>query len=331
MSKFHINSQGEPGKCSAEKGGCPFGSESEHHASPEAARSAYEEKNVGGLMPTMKRKKTEGSFAPNLTRDDFEGLKQENLFLNNKSYEDVVFDEQELRERFSDEADVDSKINEYRKEWMERDRVHPAESGETVPARLVPVGSKVLIADPETGAKKRVTISKVDQLKQPDGTWKSMAKYRYKGEDHFVDADTKLEVETASEKPLAKAWEIENRKAESLLYARREAHNMNPDEVRKDKATRKAMTGEGGVRDISAEEDYLNRNNSGSRMKHPGFVEGPRIPTQWNPIKKGEKLWLVSGTSGNAERVIGNTEDEAKAAFAKARGLNESNLKAKKC
>jgi hypothetical protein len=42
MAKFHINGKGEAGKCSATKGGCPFGGESEHFTSPEAAREAYE-------------------------------------------------------------------------------------------------------------------------------------------------------------------------------------------------------------------------------------------------------------------------------------------------
>lgn len=42
MAKFHINGNGEAGSCKAEKGGCPFGGESEHFTSAEAARSAYE-------------------------------------------------------------------------------------------------------------------------------------------------------------------------------------------------------------------------------------------------------------------------------------------------
>ena len=42
MSKFHVNGKGEAGKCSAEKGGCPFGGESEHYTSAQAARTAYE-------------------------------------------------------------------------------------------------------------------------------------------------------------------------------------------------------------------------------------------------------------------------------------------------
>lgn len=43
--KFHINpTTGDAGKCSATQGKCPFGGESEHYTSAEAARSAYESK-----------------------------------------------------------------------------------------------------------------------------------------------------------------------------------------------------------------------------------------------------------------------------------------------
>ncbi len=44
--KFHVNAKGEAGKCSATKGGCPFGGEAEHFTSPEAARTAYEQKQT---------------------------------------------------------------------------------------------------------------------------------------------------------------------------------------------------------------------------------------------------------------------------------------------
>lgn len=58
MAKFHINGNGEAGACRAEKGGCPFGSESEHFTTPEAAREAYEARmNETGLESTSKVKK----------------------------------------------------------------------------------------------------------------------------------------------------------------------------------------------------------------------------------------------------------------------------------
>lgn len=42
MAKFHINDNGDAGECSAKPGNCPFGDESTHFTSAEAARANYE-------------------------------------------------------------------------------------------------------------------------------------------------------------------------------------------------------------------------------------------------------------------------------------------------
>lgn len=42
MSKFHINTDGNPGKCRAESNGCPFSSDEDHYSTREEAASAYE-------------------------------------------------------------------------------------------------------------------------------------------------------------------------------------------------------------------------------------------------------------------------------------------------
>lgn len=53
--KFHVNSKGEPGKCSAQSGGCPFGSEAEHHSSKDAAAAAYEKNMKSQLLPKVSK------------------------------------------------------------------------------------------------------------------------------------------------------------------------------------------------------------------------------------------------------------------------------------
>lgn len=50
MSKFHINSDGNPGQCSAKQGGCPFASENDHFDTPEAARKNFEKLNSADLI-----------------------------------------------------------------------------------------------------------------------------------------------------------------------------------------------------------------------------------------------------------------------------------------
>ncbi len=42
MAKYHINGKGEAGRCSAQKGKCPFGGDLEHYSTPGDARRAYE-------------------------------------------------------------------------------------------------------------------------------------------------------------------------------------------------------------------------------------------------------------------------------------------------
>ncbi len=43
MTKYHLNPQtGNPGKCSAEQGNCPFGDPLEHYDFPAEARKSFE-------------------------------------------------------------------------------------------------------------------------------------------------------------------------------------------------------------------------------------------------------------------------------------------------
>ena len=42
MARYHINQKGNPGICRAGKQACPFGEDSEHFPTPEAATKAYE-------------------------------------------------------------------------------------------------------------------------------------------------------------------------------------------------------------------------------------------------------------------------------------------------
>lgn len=50
QTKFHVNSAGEPGPCSAQVS-CPFGSSDEHFNTKEEARGFYEDKNASTVLP----------------------------------------------------------------------------------------------------------------------------------------------------------------------------------------------------------------------------------------------------------------------------------------
>lgn len=330
MSKFHINSKGEAGQCSATKGNCPFGGDENHYDSVASAQKAFEEQNAGNLLPSTKKAKPNEKFAPNLKREDFDYFKSEvHLWGRENEWEDLVFDESAIREKLAGETDIDSKVEEARQEWMLRDRDWPAQSGETVPARLIPLGSKVYIKDPETGEKKRVTIRTVGNVKQPNGKFEQQATYRYKGEDHHVGAYDKLEVETAGPNGVPRGWISATLTADSLLRNRREAHNFDPEQHRKDKVTISAMKGLGGKRDLAAEEEYINRKrpNLGGNAKHPGIVEGPRQTSDWNPIKKGEMNFYATTPDGSGISVTAANKDEVKGFIGKSKGINASKVK----
>lgn len=78
MSKFHINGEGEPGRCRAMVQ-CPFGGEDEHFSTAEDARKAYEltQKHLE-LAETAKRKQAQDDAAymaaHGLTRSFYEVL-----------------------------------------------------------------------------------------------------------------------------------------------------------------------------------------------------------------------------------------------------------------
>lgn len=50
MAKFHINNEGDPGKCSAALGRCPFGDDLHHFSTQKAARRYYEETMADELL-----------------------------------------------------------------------------------------------------------------------------------------------------------------------------------------------------------------------------------------------------------------------------------------
>lgn len=56
MSKYHINAKGEPSKCRAWIGKCPFGGDSDHHETPEKARDAFEKSMTSANTPEPLKK-----------------------------------------------------------------------------------------------------------------------------------------------------------------------------------------------------------------------------------------------------------------------------------
>jgi len=64
MAKFHINGNGEAGQCKAQAGGCPFGGESEHFTTAEAARDAFEARMSEGAHASTSKKADKPTYEP---------------------------------------------------------------------------------------------------------------------------------------------------------------------------------------------------------------------------------------------------------------------------
>ena len=54
MARFHINAKGEPGKCSAQSGNCPFGGDTDHYNSLDEAQSAFEKTMASETFTVVK-------------------------------------------------------------------------------------------------------------------------------------------------------------------------------------------------------------------------------------------------------------------------------------
>lgn len=165
MSKFHVNGAGNPGKCRAVIGLCPFGSIEEHHDSPESARVAFEKKNAGKQLPVAvkkvsRREKKEADENLEKLHNNYDSKQYDNL-----NFSDVVFDhthhENRLRSsikrqhpklsRSEVEDAVSIRMNSELASWERRGRTEPAQSFERdVPVRLLPVGTEV-VKDDENG------------------------------------------------------------------------------------------------------------------------------------------------------------------------------------
>lgn len=132
MQKYHISSSGKPAICTAKKGNCPLGGESEHFNSLKEAKDSYEKKsfekfdtissvtknetqvtdtdieelkNIKTSFKTMQQKEKEkiesGSLSPEEIVNSFEKIYKEKLNLDEKTHEIMS----------KVEANIDSQMN----------------------------------------------------------------------------------------------------------------------------------------------------------------------------------------------------------------------------
>lgn len=263
MSKFHVNDSGEPGKCSAEKGGCPFGGDAQHYASPEDARTAFELSMAGKQIPSSSKKSANrDSYAYDdvFNKENFDPAKWSGF-----EYGQVTFDRGGLMEAFDERnknspyTDVQLKEVKSRhmaaktREWKNAERTDKAKSGEEkVPIRLVPVGSKVYIG---YGRNRKTGVVGNPQILD-DG--EVVGRYRdVAGQWDYVGPDTTFDIAEVDEsKSLSPRWREVNENA-ALLHTERERYYSVAAKILTDRMEAKKRLEEDAFEAISQSESDL--------------------------------------------------------------------------
>lgn len=117
---YHVNGKGEPGKCSAQQGNCPFGSDEDHYESQDQARIAFERlMQDRGWIKTSKvdRLREEIAASPNGPSPA-----QSRELRQLQDAEDEQRAEQLAADRRTAEAARAEKLKKARDEARERDR-----------------------------------------------------------------------------------------------------------------------------------------------------------------------------------------------------------------
>lgn len=156
MTKYHVNSQGEPGACSAEIQ-CPFGGDQQHYSSPANARQAFELSMAGETIKTNKKSKV--SLAEE-SRKLYDPRQYENL-----PFDHVTYDEEHRRKKAVRSGDyshgrslAEHMENDYIK-WDQMSRTSiPTKPERGVPVRLLDEGTVISMQDPLTGRNYRTTL-----------------------------------------------------------------------------------------------------------------------------------------------------------------------------
>lgn len=214
MSKYHVNDNGEAGKCRATIIRCPFGGDAQHYSTPEIARLSYELSNASKQIPKTSKKESkrsrernQSSAEPvkastvrktvtrsNYNHEEFEGL----------AYDQVVFDREkriadakaEIKNespkisRSQLEANAKSRVDSEYAAWNRRARSTPVKNGEKkVPIRLVPKGTQIVGSDGKT------VVGVVDDPVKRKDDAEPVGVYRGKnGALQFVDGNSPVNV-----------------------------------------------------------------------------------------------------------------------------------------
>lgn len=121
MSKFHINKDGVPAPCRAQKGNCPYGGEDSHYDSIEEAQIAANKINEQqhGLLPGVNQRSEAYTYFENLAKEgDFKRIEADMIYHKAEDIEGAYNVIQDMRDENGSITATYNEINEERIELI---------------------------------------------------------------------------------------------------------------------------------------------------------------------------------------------------------------------
>jgi hypothetical protein len=318
VSKFHVNAEGNPGKCSAEIS-CPFGGESEHYATQDAAREAYEKKMSGEAIPTASSKNSASDAEVSKAIYALISSGDDSYLYNPKAAENWANKtgmKQEAMQAAIDQLKKEDADEQAAKE-AKRDAKAREIVGNTDPdVSKVKKGSTVVIKNGETLVKVKVTSHRNGKISGngDDGNY-----YSGESDSEILTSASKLEGGSPKE-PAAPAVDAEVAEARRMMLDTGDADSFlyNPNAA-------KYLAGKTGLKEekIQAAIDEFEREDQAElaakevRKQEQAREVAVNTDPDISKIKKGskvaykfgDKLVTVTVSSHRNGKISGNTSD----------------------
>lgn len=233
MSKYHVNPAGEPGPCGANIN-CPFGGESEHYETKEAAREAYEKNMTTETLPAASKKSTITDAEVSKAIYELISYGDDSYLYNEKAAENWAKKTGMKQEAFQAAIDQLKKEDAEALAAKEDQRVAKANNiiQKTDPdVSKIKKGSTVVIKNGNTLVRLNVTSHRNGKV---SGNGDDGSYYSGEPDSEILTSASKLDNEseapqTAAEDPeieAARRWMLDTGDADSFLYDETAARDL---------------------------------------------------------------------------------------------------------
>lgn len=318
MSKYHVNPAGEPGPCGANKQ-CPFGGDSDHYETKEAAREAYEKNMAGETLPAASKKSAEGDAEVSKAIYALISSGDESYLYNSKAAENWANKTGMKQETV--QAAIDQLKKEDADEQVAKEERRVAKAREIVSntdpdVSKIRKGATVVIKVDNTLVKVKVTSHRKGIItgNGDDGYY-----YGDQPDSEILTSASKLEDESQAvsivpaadpEVDEARRWMLDTGDADSFLYNPNAAKHLASKSGLKEEKIQAAI-------DQFEREDQAELEAKEVRKKEQAREVAATTDPDISKIKKGskvaykfgDKLVTVTVSSHRNGKISGNTSD----------------------